>query len=117
MIVLDAGVFHQCERHPERLIALFQSLDDEEFVTNEAVMAQVWRSPARQVLVTRLISAFDITVEPSLDGKSIGILLGATDTTDVVDASVALLSRSNQAVVYTTDPDDLRHLGAEVVAI
>ena len=35
----------------------------------------------------------------------------------VVDASVALLGRSNHAVVYTTDPDDLRHLGAEVVAI
>jgi hypothetical protein len=45
------------------------------------------------------------------DGYRAGELLGTTRTKDVVDATVALLARSDDEV-YTSDPRDLRLLCA-----
>ncbi|MBX3273335.1 MAG: hypothetical protein KF729_23935 [Sandaracinaceae bacterium] len=41
-------------------------------------------------------------------------MLGASGTTDVVDAHVAILGRSLGALVATSDPDDLRRLDPEL---
>ncbi len=116
-MILDAGVFHLGEHNPRRLAALLQELPESSFATNEGVMAQVWRDPARQVLVSRLLDGLDVEVEPLTDGRAIGVLLGQTETTDVVDAGLALMARSRQEPVLTTDPDDLTRLGAVAVAI
>jgi len=40
----------------------------------------------------------------------LGLLLAKSGTSDVVDAHVALLARRLQAIVLTSDPDDLRAL-------
>jgi len=116
-VILDAGVFHLAEHNPRRLAALLQELPAAEFATNEAVMAQVWRNPAKQVAVTRLLSGLDVEVVPLSDGRPIGILLGEADSIDVVDASLAVLARSRSQPVLTSDPVDLTKLGAVTVAL
>ncbi len=117
MMILDAGVFHLAERNPRRLAALQTELSDEDFAANEAVMAQVWTNPARQVPITRLLANLGVDVLPLTDGRSIGVLLAQTETTDVVDASIAVLARSWNQPVLTTGPDDLSVLGAITITL
>ena len=116
-MILDAGVFYLAEQNPRRLAALLQELPESEFATNEGVMAQVWRDPTRQVLISRMLSGLDVEVEPLTNGQAIGVLLGRTETTDVIDASIAVMAQSRQQPVLTTDPGDLTILGAIVVAL
>ncbi len=116
-MILDAGVFHLAERNPRRLAALLQELPAAEFVTNEAAMAQVWRDPAKQVPVTRLLAGLDVEVTGLTEGRAIGILLGQATSTDVVAASLAVLARSRSQPVLTSDPHDLANLGAAVVSL
>jgi len=41
------------------------------------------------------------------EAQAVGVLCGRSGGADVVDASVALLARSERAVTVTSDPDDL----------
>lgn len=116
-MILDAGMFILAERNPRRCAALLERLVNEPFHTNEAVMGQVWRNPSRQVLVSRFVGGNDVGVEPLSDGKVIGVLLSRAGTADVVDASVALMAITGDDVVLTSDPNDLRLLGATTVDI
>jgi len=53
------------------------------------------------------------TVVPSLDqvlAEAAGVLCGRTGTSDIIDASVVLVTRREDGVVITSDPDDLRRL-------
>lgn len=76
------------------------------------VVAQVWRDAARQVRLTRLVNSARLDVR-SLDldeAKIVGALCGAAGTSDVVDASVALLAHRYDATVVTSDPGDIGRL-------
>jgi predicted nucleic acid-binding protein len=42
--------------------------------------------------------------------KHAGILLGRNQSTDAIDAIVIATAIAYQAIVVTSDPDDLRHL-------
>lgn len=81
-----------------------------------AVVAQVWREGARQARLARLLRARGLAVqELDLDeARACGVLCGRSSTSDVVDASVALLARRHSAVVVTSDPDDLRRLDPDL---
>jgi hypothetical protein len=81
-------------------------------VVPAGVVAQVWRGSARQARIAQLLSARNATIEP-LDedtARVVGVLCAHTGTSDVVDASVALAGQIHDAVVITSDPDDLRRL-------
>lgn len=78
------------------------------------VIAQAWRGGSRQALLSRALRHCD---EVPLDGvmaRAAGLLCGQTSTADVIDATVALtagaLARSSDAIVFTSDPDDIAHL-------
>ena len=76
------------------------------------MVAQVWRGGARQARIAQLLKGRNTSIEP-LDedtARVVGVLCAHTGTTDVVDASVALAGQLHDAVVATTDPDDLRRL-------
>jgi len=77
-----------------------------------AVLGQVWRDSARQVVLRALLSG-STTEVPALDrvlAEAAGILCGRTKTSDVVDASVVLVARANRGVVISSDVADLHHL-------
>jgi hypothetical protein len=116
-MILDSGVFILAERNPAKCAAFINRFKQEPFFSNENVLAQVWRKPSNQVLLTRFITDNQITILPVSDGKAMGILLEQSRTSDVVDATVALLAVSMNDVVLTSDPDDLKRLGAAVVAL
>lgn len=85
---------------------------DSRIVIPAGVLAQVWRDGSRQVRLSRLISSSQSIVN-ELDeerAKSVGVLLGVSGTTDVIDASVVICALQHGQVVITSDPDDLRAL-------
>jgi hypothetical protein len=114
-MILDAGVFVLAEHQPSRLAALLRRLGDEPLRTNEAVLAQVWRDPKRQVVLGRL--AKRCTVEALSDGRAVGVLLGASGTSDVVDGSIALMALTFNEPVLTSDPVDMDALGATPIEL
>ena len=113
-VVLDAGALIAIERTDRRIVRLLE-LADQVHVPG-AVVAQVWRNPARQVRLVRVLATEEVTIAP-LDGveaRAVGQLCGASGTADVVDASVVLLARRLDGVAVTSDSDDLRRIDPEL---
>lgn len=110
-LVLDAGALLAIDRRNRRVGALLRLAQQERIAvrTSPAAVAQVWRHGARQAQLARTLAG---VAAPPLDldtGKRLGLLLGATDSCDVVDAHVASLARAGD-LVLTSDPDDLQRL-------
>jgi hypothetical protein len=109
-VVVDSGGLIAFERGDRAVRSLLRSTDL--VVVPAGVVAQVWRGSARQARIAQLLKARNATIEP-LDedtARVVGVLCAHTGTTDVVDASVALAGQLHDAVVVTSDPDDLRAL-------
>ncbi len=112
MIVFDAGALVALEREDRELWA------DLRIAASAAVpvtvpagaLSQVWRGSPRQARLAMALSGCEIA---SFDivARAAGELCGRARTSDVVDASVALTASYRSAThLYTSDPDDLRHL-------
>lgn len=114
-MIFDAGVFIAVESPSQRRTVLEivdqLQVDGIELATNEAALAQAWREPARQGHMTRLVRAMD--VHPFGDSRIIGQRCARTGTSDVVDASLAVLADQLGAKVLTTDAADFRRLGVD----
>jgi len=73
-------------------------------------VAQAWRDPhGRQVQLARLLGAVDVRAVSPEVGRAAGVLLGAADTSDPIDATVVLLAAPGDRIL-TSDPTDLTRL-------
>lgn len=110
--LLDAGALIAFERGDRRLIALARRALERgvPFVVPAGVIAQVWRDGRRQARLARLLTSCEIEPLGDTDARATGQLLGIAGTTDVVDASVAVVARRRRLRVVTCDGDDLRRL-------
>jgi len=122
-VVLDTGALVGFERNDRRVVAIVtRALEHhDELLVPAGVVAQAWRDGSRQARLARLLGA-PLCYVVSLDdrqARAAGQLCGLAGTTDVVDASVAVVAWDRRARVITSDPDDLRRLDRrlEVVAI
>lgn len=117
-LVLDAGALIAIERRGSRSLALLDEVVRARVAAHvpAGVVAQVWRGSPRQHPIARLLRADAIRVHDLSErvAYQIGLLLGASGTTDVVDAHVAILGRSLGALVVTSDPADLRRLDPDL---
>lgn len=110
-LVLDAAALVAVERGEPRAIALLlaASRSGVPVRTSAAVVAQVWRDPARQVRLVRALRGIDQVPLDALRATRVGELLRATKTTDVVDGAVVELTADGDDVV-TADVEDLARL-------
>jgi hypothetical protein len=115
-LVLDAGALIALDRNDRATWAMLRNAaDDGATVTVPAgVIAQAWRDGSRQALLARALAQCE---EVPLDGqlaRACGLLCARARTSDVVDASVALIaaarSRTTPVALITSDPTDLHHL-------
>jgi hypothetical protein len=107
-LVLDAGALIAYERG-DRVVAGF--IDDAQarqvpVVASSAVVAQVWRSGARQARVARLLLFTDEHPLDASRSRAVGKLLGASATSDVVDAAVVEIAADGDEIL-TGDPADI----------
>jgi len=112
-VIVDAGPFIiDGNRVNSRLWAIIKRATErgEELHTTHPVLSQVWRDPARQANLARVIRQFE--VHPLDESMSVGRRLGATGTSDVVDAHLAIVAERLGTFVLTSDSDDMVGLGA-----
>lgn len=113
-VVLDAGALIAFERADARVRALCREAlrRGARLVVPAGVVGQVVRDPSRQVALRALLHGRTTEVPP-LDrvlAEAAGVLCGRTKTSDVIDASVAIIARRERVAVVTSDPEDLRRL-------
>ncbi len=77
------------------------------------VVAQASRS-GRQVQLRRLLRGCGIVPFEPAQAHTVGALLGASRTTDVIDAHVVLVASERNAIVITSDDDDIARLSANL---
>lgn len=118
-MILDAGVFIALDNPSQRriILALVRRMQVEGVVpiTNEAALAQAWRNPSKQVPMAMLVKA--TTVYPFGAPQVIGRRCAESGTSDVVDASLAVLADQIGVKILTTDVDDMLALGADVAEL
>ena len=113
-ITLDTGALIALDRGDKRMIALLQQVLARgcTFRVPSGVLGQAWRNGRVQVTLARFLRAEEVEIVP-LDeqlARSCGELCGATNTSDIIDASVVILARERRDTIVTSDPDDLRRL-------
>jgi hypothetical protein len=111
-LVLDAGSLVAVERADRDVVALIkrERRAGRAPVTHGGVIAQVWRGgTGRQENLARLLPGLEIVALDDAVGRRVGMLLGRTKTSDVIDGAVALLATDGDEIL-TSDIDDLRKL-------
>ncbi len=112
--VLDSGALIGLERGDERSRGLIRTFRERGslLIVPAPVLAQVWRDGARQARIAKLIRAPG-TVVDALDeygAKAVGVVLGRSGTSDVVDGSVVVAARRHRAVAVTGNAADLQRI-------
>src|ERR1051326_3232361 len=115
-ITLDTGALIALDRGNKRMIALLQRALSQGFVFRvpSGVLGQAWRDGRVQVTLGRFLRSEEVEIillDEQL-ARSCGELCGATNTSDMIDASVVILARERREPIVTSDPDDLRRLDA-----
>jgi predicted nucleic acid-binding protein len=120
-ITLDTGALIALDRGDKRMIALLhQALSQgRPFRVPSGVLGQAWRDGRIQIALARFLRSEEVEIIP-LDeqlARSCGELCGATNTSDVIDASVVILARQRRDLIVTSDPHDIRHLDPAAAVI
>lgn len=111
-LVLDAGAFVAIERRDAVLAARIkrERAAGREAVSHGGVVGQIWRGGSgRQAGLARALAWVDVVPLDDALGRRAGELLAVSGTRDVIDAALILLA-SDDDLVVTSDPDDLRVL-------
>lgn len=122
-LTFDAGGLIALDRNDRRVVALLaRALERGMRITIPATaLAQAMRNPSRQARLSRLArqAGTDLMALDGPDATAVGLLLARTQTSDIVDAHVALCAeRAGQAIV-TSDPGDLKRIvpGLQLVVV
>lgn len=114
--MLDAGAFIALERGstPVRGYVLLADRGHVALATSAAVVAQIWRGGNRQARLARLLAS-DLVTELALDSEASrrisALAAAAPGARDVVDGHVATIALDRDAVVLTSDPEDIARWG------
>jgi predicted nucleic acid-binding protein len=116
---LDSGALIALERPGRALYGPIKRAlaHGDRLIVPAGCLAQVWRGGGRQAALAALVLKPGVEVRP-LDqaaARQIGELLRRTKTRDIVDAHVAVIATHEDAVIFTSDPVDLRRLAPLVV--
>jgi hypothetical protein len=120
-ITLDAGALIALDRGDKRMIALLRQALEQgcTFRVPSGVLGQAWRDGRVQVTLARFLRSEEVEIIP-LDeqlARACGELCGATNTSDIIDASVAIVARGRRDPIITSDPHDLRRLDPSALII
>lgn len=110
MIVLDTGALIAVERRKQRMLAVWKSaiLAQRPLLSPGAVIAEWWRG--RTDLRAAILEAVTVVPVGEALGRASGEALAALPDATTVDAIVMALAARHDAVVYTSDVEDLERL-------
>lgn len=111
-LVLDTGALIAVEQDDREVMTLLkrEALAGRVPLTHGGVVGQAWRGGrGRQVTMSRLLNATEISPIDDAMGRRAGVLLAAAGASDVIDAAVVLLAGDGDEIV-TSDPAELAAL-------
>lgn len=110
-VAYDAGPLIAAERNDREIWAYHRRLLEHgrRPITTAPVVAQVSRNP-RQATLHRLLAACRVIGFDADDARSVGALLAQSNTSDVVDAHLVCIAERYDALILTSDRDDIAHL-------
>jgi hypothetical protein len=111
-MTLDAGALISLDRGNKRMVALLHEAlsQGRAFRVPSGILAQAWRDGRAQVALARFLRADEVEIVPLDDqlARTCGELCGATNTADIVDASLVILARQRRDPIVASDSSDLR---------
>lgn len=112
-VVYDTGAVLAGERNAQTLWAFHREVLSLRIrpVVPSVVLAQGWRGGPQHNL-SRLLKGCVIESLAENAAREVGRLLGASGSSDVVDAAVVVSAVSRGDLVVTSDPDDLGALAS-----
>lgn len=112
MIVLDTGALIALERRRQRMVSVWKHARSRgvPLLVPGAVVSEWWRG--RTDLRDALLDAVTVVPVDARIGRASGEALGAITGATTVDAIVMAIAAAHDAVVYTSDVEDLEHLRA-----
>ena len=112
-VTYDAGALIAAERGVRSMWAIHHQVltAGRRPTVPAAVLAQVWRG-GPQAQLSRLLRGCQVEVLDEARARAVGRLCGVAGSADVVDAAVVVGAIERGDLVVTSDPDDLRRLGA-----
>jgi hypothetical protein len=111
----DAGALIAIDKNDRRMWARYQVAVDEgrDVRVPAVVVGQAWRDSRRQVRLGRFLVGCHVDPVGLETAKAAGVLCGRAGTSDVVDATVVVMAAATGAVIWTSDPEDMRALADE----
>ncbi|WP_338672704.1 twitching motility protein PilT [Streptomyces sp. SCSIO 30461] len=108
----DAGALIAIDNDDRRMWARHSlALDDgRDIHVPSVVVGQAWRDSRRQVRLGKFLAGCHVAPVGLDTAKAAGILCGRAGTADIVDATVVVMAASLGAIIWTSDPDDIRAL-------
>lgn len=108
-VVLDAGALIAFERGNRKTRAMVTGACalGSRVLIPASVLAQTWRGGPRSASLAQLIDAGEIDLLDEVRAKEVGVRLGSRDRRDIADAHVACCAVERQAMVVTSDADDI----------
>ncbi|MGI8425767.1 MAG: PIN domain-containing protein [Actinomycetota bacterium] len=120
-ITMDAGGLIALDRGVRRVIVLVARATESgaKITVPASALAQAIRIPERQARLARMVRqpVTDVVPLGRVDATSVGRLLAASGTTDIVDAHVVICARRTGQQVVTSDPDDLLRLDPQLSVV
>lgn len=111
-LVLDTGALIALERGKPYIRTLLAKTVDSGLpvIVPSGVLAQAWRGGPRQYLISRFLLTDDrihIAALDRVEALLVGVKIGECRHPDVVDVHVALLAIRRDAMIATSDRDDI----------
>ena len=112
-LILDAGAFIAYERGDREIKAAIETAVEskDSIKTSVAIVAQVWRDAATQVVLSRLLRGVEEIQLSSKRARAVGDLLRRSHSEDIADAALVEIA-ANGDEILTSDPDDIRRVAA-----
>lgn len=113
-VTYDTGALIAAERNDRRMWALHAGFLAEEIVPTvpAPVLAEAWRGGARQANLARLLRLCVVEHMDADQARAVGTLAGRAAHDDVIDATVVEGALRRGDAIVTSDPADLRAVGA-----
>ncbi|HUB40711.1 MAG TPA: twitching motility protein PilT [Streptosporangiaceae bacterium] len=110
--VYDAGALIALDNSDRSMWARHKLALDEgrDIHVPAVVVGQVWRDGRRQARLGTVLAGCQVDSVGLDASKAAGVLCGKARSFDVVDATVVVMATALSAIVWTSDPRDIRKL-------
>jgi hypothetical protein len=114
-VTYDAGALIAAERGSESVWILHRELlaRNERPTLPTVVLGQAWRG-GPQANLSRLVRGCRIEPFTEHQARAAGAALAASGSSDLIDAAVVITALGRDDMIVTSDPDDLRRIGAAI---